>query len=432
MTRLVLLFVGLLFMGQAFSQQCNDLIISEVVFGNKGKGKFNHSVELFNPTDQTIDLAYYSLALVAEDEGKSHVSLSGSLASGEAYVISNTSSDQAIAALSNTLDATLLFNERVAIELTKEGIVIDKIGRQGVAATAEVIDLEKLLNDPEYFNSLDINLGSIENLLVRRSKLVKTGKSDFYNTDLLDYWAIYPEFAIDHLGQHTSACMNPIIFWDGVSAIEPDAERWEWDIAPVNAVLKSSEELSDNIVIFVADWFSNFPPFPPSALAGFDYTTGVDVLEDIPFPAQTDELGFELMTVINDQDMEGDEGTGFLADVAEDPNNTGAEMDFSRDLFDVLILDNETSSTDQVRLSKTISTFPTIVDHSLTIQSADQSLSIEEVRLVGIEAKTFARYEGNRTNQMTLDLSAYASSGYRVVIIKTDQGMVTKKVFKMN
>ena len=68
MKNLTLLFSFLFLTFTASSQNCNDLIVSEIVFGKvSGKAtQYNHSIEVYNPTGAPIDLANYQIELVPE------------------------------------------------------------------------------------------------------------------------------------------------------------------------------------------------------------------------------------------------------------------------------------------------------------------------------------------------------------------------------
>jgi len=54
----------------AISQDCSDLFITEIVFSKQGSNLsggsifYNHSVEVFNPTNTAVDLSDYQIALV--------------------------------------------------------------------------------------------------------------------------------------------------------------------------------------------------------------------------------------------------------------------------------------------------------------------------------------------------------------------------------
>ena len=431
------LTVLILMVGQANGQSCNNLIVTEIVFGNIGSSfsgeatQFNHSVEVFNPTDLPIDLANYTIELLPETGDKTVIELEGIVPPEDVFVISNVTANTGIASVSDVLDLLLSFEGKVAMQLTKlNGDVVDKVGRQGVESTSTTIDFSALLNDPNYLESFDINLGSIENLLIRRSRLVQEGKSEFTNEDLLKEWAIYPNFEIDDLGFHTNACLVPILAWDNVSFLDPDASRVENNSAPVFGTVVSSEELAASVDIFVANVGHEFVPIAPSAFVTEDYTTSVDPFDNITLNAGDEGVELELLTAVNDFFIEPPiEGTGFYFQIDEDNNPAGAMEDFNKDVFDVEIIDDETTSTQTAYLNSKIEVFPTIVEQFLNLSTSD-NIRIESVLIFDVSAKSSLIFEGLNTNTVQLDLNSIKTSGYQVLYIQTELGTVIKKIYK--
>lgn len=118
-------------------QNCNDLIVTEIVFGNAGSSltgevtNFNHSVEVFNPTEIPIDLADYTIELLPESGEKTVIQLEGTVPPEDVFVISNVTANAGISDVSDVLDLLLSFQGKVAVQLTKTtGEVVDKIGRR--------------------------------------------------------------------------------------------------------------------------------------------------------------------------------------------------------------------------------------------------------------------------------------------------------------
>lgn len=114
-----------------------DLIISEYIEGSS----FNKAIELYNGTGATVDLSEYSLEMhtngVATAANK--VTLTGSLASGETYVLYNTQANDAIKSKGNLAsNAVINFNGNDPVVLRKSGNVIDSIGQVGNATNFAV------------------------------------------------------------------------------------------------------------------------------------------------------------------------------------------------------------------------------------------------------------------------------------------------------
>ncbi len=435
MKKLNVFLMSLILTGFAIGQDCNDLFVSEIVFGKvggsltSGATQFNHSIEIFNPTDSPIILQNYEIALIPENGDKTTISVNGIVPEKDVFVISNNSASFEIASLSNVLIEQLFFEGFVAIELLKQGQTIDKIGRKGVSATSTTINFDSLLIDPNYLNSFDINLGSIENLLIRRKRIIKKGNPDFYNEDILTDWALYPNFEISDLGNHINACVVPILSWANIISFQPDEERWEWDATPVFANLVSSEEFTASSQIFLANVGAEYTPPDPGATITIDFSTEVNPFENITLPTGFNEMEFDLMTVIDDFEMEGDESTGFLFSIDEDNNPVGALEDFNSDVFDVRILDDETTGIRENNLDVAINAFPTIIEQVLFINSTQEDVKIQEVRVIGVEAKYLQIYPDLNDTQVELNLS-FLDTGYVIIIVKTNAGDIVKKGFK--
>lgn len=428
-------------LGLTNAQNCNDLIVTEIVFGNVGNNltgevtNFNHSVEVFNPTDSPIDLSNYMIELLPETGEKTIVELVGIVPAEDVFVISNVTANSGIAGVSDVLDLLLSFEGKVAIQLTKTtGEVIDKIGRQGISSTATTIDFSALLNDPSYLESLDINLGSLENLLIRRSRLVQKGKNEFTNEDLFKEWAIYPNFEIGDLGDHKNACLMPVLAWENVTFMNPEASRDENNSLPVfgTITLTSAQPVSGSVEVYVTNFGHEFVPFAPGAVVGEDFITPIDPFNNQPpLNSTTDAIEIELLTVINDFFIESPiEGTGFFFEIDDDGNNTaGAIKDNNADVFDIEIIDDETTATQRLYLNSLLNVTPTIVDNTIQI-SASNNIDIKEVLVFSMEGKSTERFTSLSGDNITLDLSSLASRGYQILSIQTSVGVITKKIFK--
>ena len=114
-----------------------DLIISEYIEGSS----FNKAIEIYNGTGSTVDLSEYSLELHTNGAATAanSVTLSGTLASGETYVLYNTQANDAIKSKGNLANNGVInFNGNDPVVLRKSGNVIDSIGQVGSAANFAV------------------------------------------------------------------------------------------------------------------------------------------------------------------------------------------------------------------------------------------------------------------------------------------------------
>jgi len=117
----------------------SDLFISEYVEGTS----FNKAIEISNRTGAAVDLTRYALWRITNGgstwaalTASSKVSLTGTLAHGDAWVGCNTSSDEALVVYCDALygqgSAPTNFNGDDAVALAKDGVLIDVVGVESV------------------------------------------------------------------------------------------------------------------------------------------------------------------------------------------------------------------------------------------------------------------------------------------------------------
>jgi len=93
------------------------LIISKYFEGSDD----SKMIELFNTTDETIDLSNFSMTIykrVVTDTQEIEIPLTGTLAAGETFIIANSESSAEILLLADMESQALVFNGREAIALT--------------------------------------------------------------------------------------------------------------------------------------------------------------------------------------------------------------------------------------------------------------------------------------------------------------------------
>jgi endonuclease I/chitodextrinase len=127
----------------------SDLIISEYVEGSSN----NKAIEIANFTGNTIDLSSYSLKKATNGSGSfsSTMTLTGTLANGQVYVIVNSSANATLLGLSNTTNGSVLtFNGNDAVVLFKNYVLIDLMGD---ASSSYVYDQDVTLRRKSSVNS---------------------------------------------------------------------------------------------------------------------------------------------------------------------------------------------------------------------------------------------------------------------------------------
>ena len=138
----IITFCSLLFSTPLFSQDCSELFFSEYIEGSSQ----NKAVEIYNPTPNTIDLSAYSVERYSN--GSSTVSesltLTGSIEPYGVWVVTNGDTDTSgqfgycfpeLYNLGNQAappyPSPMHFNGNDAITLSKNGTIIDLIGKDG-------------------------------------------------------------------------------------------------------------------------------------------------------------------------------------------------------------------------------------------------------------------------------------------------------------
>ncbi len=175
--------VGLCVSAQAFS--ASDLIISEYIEGSSN----NKAIELYNGTDQTIDLSAYELITYSNGSADPGLvlNLTGQVEAGDVYVIAHSSADTAILTQADFTSGAGMFNGDDAITLLNGGVVVDSIGQVGF--------------DPgSQWGSGDVGT---QNNTLRRLVAVEEGDSN--PDDIFDpsaEWEGFGQDVFDGLGAH--------------------------------------------------------------------------------------------------------------------------------------------------------------------------------------------------------------------------------------
>ncbi len=167
-----------------------ELFFSEYIEGSS----YNKALEIFNGTGAAIDLAAGGYAVQMYFNGSTSpgltLSLSGSVADGDVYVLAHSSADPAILAQADLTNGAGWFNGDDAVALLKGGVVVDVIGQIGFDPGSE-------------WGSGD---ASTQDNTLRRKGTVEAG--DANGSDAFDpavEWDGYANNTFDGLGFHSLA-----------------------------------------------------------------------------------------------------------------------------------------------------------------------------------------------------------------------------------
>ena len=175
-----------------FLTLAEDLFISEYIEGSS----YNKAIEIFNGTGDSVDLTRYKLCLYSNGSStvSNSMSLSGTLANNEVYVIAHPSANAAILAVANATSSSVInFNGDDAIALitgeASNPIYIDIFGRIG--------------EDPGNYWGTD-PLKTADKTLVRKPNIncgITVNPESGFPT-LATEWDSYPVDTFSNLGFH--------------------------------------------------------------------------------------------------------------------------------------------------------------------------------------------------------------------------------------
>lgn len=110
--------------------ETTKLLISEYV---EGTGENNRAIELYNFSDEDVDLSKYKIAhYKREMTPDSTVSLSGTLKAKTTYVVVTATSEETLKSKANLVSEDLYFSGKGAVSLLFNDIVVDTIGYTGL------------------------------------------------------------------------------------------------------------------------------------------------------------------------------------------------------------------------------------------------------------------------------------------------------------
>lgn len=207
--------VGTIGEREARADYAADLFISEYIEGSSN----NKAIEIYNGTANEVNLSDYTLELYTNGSqtASQTLLLSGNLASGEVYVMCNTSAAQAIKDKADLQNSSVInFNGDDAIVLKHNGNIIDVIGKVG--------------EDPGTAWGTGDNT-TADHTLVRKSSISAGDSNPYDDFDPADQWDAYPKDTFDYLGSHTM---------DGFGSSREDTQP---------PVLNSAEISRDRLVI---------------------------------------------------------------------------------------------------------------------------------------------------------------------------------------
>ena len=189
---------------------CTDLFFSEYVEGSSQ----NKAIEIYNPTTTSIDLSDYSVERFSNgatnSSGGGVTALSGILASGDAFVLTNGETDVAaqfgycdpalvalgdLAEPNGSYPTPMHMNGNDAIVLTKNGIVVDVFGKIG--------------EDPgTAWSDQTGTWWTNDHTLIRKNNVLNGDINGLDSFDPSLEWDSLPNGTWNNLGFHTCDCIS--------------------------------------------------------------------------------------------------------------------------------------------------------------------------------------------------------------------------------
>ena len=163
---------------------CTELIISEYIEGTSSGSHRNNFIEIYNPTNQIIDLENYNLTKFTNDNLNStgNVPLSGTISAYGTYLVEDGNENIGITANLSTSSSVLDFNGNDKIALRKHETIIDLIGIIG--------------------NNIDF----AKDVTFRRKSHVQSPNNEYNENE----WDIYGLEDITNINSHVSNCIGAI------------------------------------------------------------------------------------------------------------------------------------------------------------------------------------------------------------------------------
>ena len=249
----------------------SELFLSEYIEGSSN----NKALEIANLTDASVDLSDYQIKMYFNGNTSAGltISLSGVVASGDVHVLAHARAAAEILSVADQTQGSGWFNGDDAIELLKDGVVIDSIGQVGF--------------DPgSQWGSGD---QSTKDNTLRRISRIQSGDSNSSDSfDPADEWDGFPQNTFDGLGFYQNdddgggsafICGEAATL---ISQIQGDGSSTPIDgqSVEVEAIVVGDFQGSDNLRgFFLQEEESDYDSDPKTSegIFVYDNTFGVDV-----------------------------------------------------------------------------------------------------------------------------------------------------------
>ncbi len=220
----ILLMVGMVGIQPAKPVQAalpTDLFFSEYIEG----GGQNKAIEIYNGTGLPVNLSDYRLELYSNGASAptANAVLSGTLVTGDVFVVSRSDADPAIVAQADLLNSTVVSwngDDAIALRKISTGLLVDAFGQIGYRPASGYWGTNPIV--------------TADRTLVRKANIC-AGDPDGSNAfDPATEWDMYPKDTVSYIGSHTSNCAPepPVINEFSASTAGTDVEFVEFFGSP--------------------------------------------------------------------------------------------------------------------------------------------------------------------------------------------------------
>ncbi len=301
MRKFFLFFIFSLLPLSLFAQQASDLFISEYIEGSS----YNKALEIFNGTGAPVDLSNYQIWTISNGGNwpETTISLSGTLADGDVFVIANPSASQTVLDVADATNSNINWNGDDAVGLAKDDgtgnfVLIDAIGEEGpdpgtgwdVAGVANATKDHTLIRKPE----------------------VTSGTTDWAasaGTNADDsQWIVEAQDYFNDLGTHTFNPANNTTVQFASSSATVNEGDGTYDLVVTISNPDANNATTADVVLVSGD---------PADLGNYSTQT-------VTFPAGSSDDQIVTINITDDSEVEGDEDFTFQLQNVSGGNNATA------------------------------------------------------------------------------------------------------------
>lgn len=425
---------------------CSELFFSELIYSpnisNQGElgWTYAQAIEVYNPTHDEISLEGYKVIVERIDFSVSEIHLSGSIESGQAFVIASQDSDDETKAIAGLVAPEFSLDFATNIKLSYGDILIDQFGHSAPCTPLDQIDINN--RDAAYWNTIRIGIYQFPGVNILRSELVKFGTAtEFNSSELFDTWFLKLE-NFPSLGLHDCSCLNWTLGFYENDPHFPDRDYFEVlesEIHFIRPKISGPGSIPDDLHYFTELLLSSQLAMIPS-VSGFGRVSESDLVYKWSWtmpPGSTGQDIDAIQHVICESPPlnEGIEVGGFVLEINPGiPHTFPISVSSSKSRMLFTVNDCIAASADLVVVDNRTSVFPSLIqklDNQTVTISTEEGILIESIQIMNSLSINRSEVISNLiTDMYKVDLTNQPT-GLLLIAIKTNKGTTIKKVMKL-